>query len=183
MPTLTNAINFATYGIISGLDNSSEGSIGGWIVARHSSDNTTFEDITGNIDEYFDGDHANFDATAVQIGIPIGAAGYSRFFVSIRNRLGVDADITAYALVRQPGIFQSVSYYGIKYGFRLVNSETLSTGGILRITPNGSVATHDLPAVTNFVYPPFPTNWLAISVNPASDPGATTWWELHVARQ
>ena len=169
-----------TYGVVDGANGTGniDGVTTGWYAVRTVEGPATDElTSTANAGKYFDADNAAFDADPVYVYVPLNASGYTKWFATIYNGLGVDLVVTLYAVAKNAlwtnvtaigngkSVGDSILYYQIA-------TATLTTGSTGIYGSGGA-----FPNVCDW-----PVGFLLIKADPASDPGAGTYWRLGVMR-
>ena len=169
-----------TYGVVDGANGTGnvDGVTTSWYAVRGTEGVATDElTTTANAGKYFDADNVAFDDNPIWIYIPMNASGYTTFFATITNSLGINLVVTLYAVAKNAlwtnitaigngkSVSDAILYYQIA-------TETLATGSTGIYGPGGA-----FPNECNW-----PIGFLLIKADPASDPGAGTSWRLGVMR-
>ena len=171
-----------TYGVVDGANGTGnyDGVTTDWRAIRGANElpATDILNTTANVGKYFDGDNAAFDADPVWAYIPINSGGYTKWAATIYNALGVNLVVTLYAVAKNAlwtsitavgngkSVADSILYYQIA-------TETLATGATGIYGTGGA-----FPNMNDW-----PIGFLLIKADPASDPGAGTYWRMGIVRQ
>lgn len=181
----TNENLRSTYGFAYGGGSGSITGTSDWLIARGASpDSFSWPMSTvaaaGNVLEFFDSDHANFNGDPIWILIPMAVSNYARANVTIFNTLGVSMDVTAYLLPANAA-FATVSPVAAQF-FSIVGDSadpyTVTDGTRLHI---GLGCTAD-DAPAHYLATDWPVGALLLKCDPASDPSGGEHWSIGVMR-
>ena len=136
---------------------------------------TTKLSADATIIDYFDGSDATFDDQYIWLYIPMympkgsystAVDSYNRFFIDIKNELGVSVDVATFGVAELGDINPAGKAVSQDLGSFPISAATVTTGTSHKTGSGGTTFTNS----SNW-----PMRYLLVRVKPASDPAAGYW--------